>query len=81
MQENDLPLGIQYLLISLQIIALLIFLYFVWPLVKSEQWKAKFIENKTARSILIVFILIFIFVYGIGFVFDTLFPIQRLDQG
>lgn len=80
MQENDLPLGIQYLLIGLQLFALAVFLYFIWPLVKTENWKQKFIENKTARSILIVFILIFVFVYGIGFVFDTLFPVQRLDQ-
>ncbi|WP_371811883.1 hypothetical protein [Thiomicrorhabdus sp. 6S3-12] len=80
MQENDLPAGVQYFLIALQIFALLIFLYFIWPLVKSENWKAKFIDNKTARSILIVFVLIFVFVYGLGAAFDALFPIERLDR-
>ena len=79
MQETDLPAGVQYFLIALQVLALGIFLYFVWPLVKSEKWREKFIENKTARSILIVFVLIFVFVYGIGFVFDSLFPVERLD--
>lgn len=79
MQETDLPAGVQYFLIALQIIALGIFLYFVSPLIKSEKWKEKFIENKTARSILIVFVLIFLFVYGIGFVFDAFFPVERLN--
>lgn len=79
MQETDLPVGVQYFLIALQIFALGVFLYFVWPLVKSEKWKEKFIDNKTARSIVIVFVLIFLFVYGIGFVFDTFFPVQTID--
>lgn len=78
MVETELPVGIQYLLIGLQLLALGIFLYFIWPLVKSENWKEKFIENKTARSILIVFVLIFIFVYGIGALFDALFPVQTI---
>jgi len=76
--ESELPLGIQILLIALQVIALLIFLYFVWPLVKQENWKEKFIENKTARSILIVFVLVFVFVFGLGQLFDWLFPLQTL---
>ena len=79
MTEEALPAGIQYLLIGLQIFALIVFLYFIWPLVKSENWKEKFIENKTARSILIVFVLIFIFVFGIGQLFDFLFPLQTLE--
>lgn len=79
MVEQDLPAGIQYLLIALQIFALAIFLYFIWPLIKSENWKEKFIDNKTARSILIVFILIFVFVYGVGQLFDVLFPLQTLE--
>jgi len=78
MTESELPAGIQYLLIGLQLFALVVFLYFVWPLVKSENWREKFIENKTARSILIVFVLIFAFVYGIGALFDALFPVQTL---
>lgn len=76
MTETELPAGIQYLLIGLQLFALAIFLYFIWPLVKSENWREKFIENKTARSILIVFVLIFLFVFGIGQLFDALFPVQ-----
>jgi len=77
--EEALPAGIQYLLIGLQIFALIIFLYFIWPLVKSENWKEKFIENKTARSILIVFVLIFVFVFGLGQLFDFLFPLETLE--
>jgi Kef-type K+ transport system membrane component KefB len=76
MIETDLPEHIQYLLIALQIFALFVFLYFVWPLVKAEKWKEKFIENKTARSILIVFVLVFLFIYGMGAVFDALFPVE-----
>ena len=79
MTETDLPVWLQYTLIGLQLFALVVFLYFIWPLVKSEQWKEKFIDNKTARSILIVFILIFAFVYGIGALFDALFPVETLN--
>jgi len=78
MTENELPTSIQYLLIALQLIALAVFIYFVWPLIKSEDWKAKFIDNKTARSIIIVFILIFIFVWGLGAFFDAFFPVEEL---
>lgn len=79
MTETELPASIQYLLIGLQLFALTIFLYFVWPLIKQENWKEKFIDNKTARSILIVFILVFLFVYGIGYLFDTLFPVETIN--
>jgi len=78
MTESELPVSLQYLLIALQIIALGVFLYLVWPLIKSERWKAKFIENKTARSIIIVFILIFVFIWGLGAFFDYFFPIKEL---
>ena len=78
MTETELPTSIQYLLIALQLIALAVFIYFVWPLVKSEDWKAKFIDNKTARSIIIVFILIFVFVWGLGAFFDAFFPVEEL---
>ena len=78
MTENELPTSIQYLLIALQLTALAVFIYFVWPLIKSEDWKAKFIDNKTARSIIIVFILIFIFVWGLGAFFDAFFPVEEL---
>lgn len=78
MTESELPSSLQYLLIALQIIALGVFLYMIWPLVRSEDWKAKFIDNKTARSIIIVFILIFIFVWGLGAFFDYFFPVEEL---
>lgn len=78
MTETELPLSIQYFLIALQLVALGVFIYFVWPLVKKEDWKAKFIDNKTARSILIVFMLILIFVWGLGVFFDTFFPVEVL---
>ena len=78
MTETELPSHITYLIIGLQILAVIVFIYFVWPLVKKERWKEKFIENKTARSILIVFILIFFFVWGLGAFFDAFFPVEEL---
>ncbi len=80
MIETDLPDYIQYLLIAVQLFAVGLFIYLVWPYIRQEKWREKFIENKTARSIMIVFVLIFIFLYGIGAVFDIFFPIERLDQ-
>jgi len=78
MVEQALPESLQYLLIALQFVALGVFIYFIWPYVKNEEWKKKFIDNKTARSIIIVFILIFIFVYGLGAFFDAFFPVEEL---
>lgn len=78
MSESELPTSIQFLLIALQLVALGVFVYFVWPLVKNEDWKAKFIDNRTARSILIVFILILGFVWGLGAFFDAFFPVEEL---
>ena len=78
MAENELPTSLQYLLIALQIVVFLIFLYLIWPNIKSENWKVKFIENKTARSILIVFIMILLFTWGLGAFFDAFFPVEAL---
>lgn len=77
--ETDLPNYIQYLLIALQLFAVGLFIYLAWPYIRQEKWRQKFIENKTARSIIIVFILIFLFLYGLGALFDAFFPIERLD--
>jgi len=80
MTETELPNSIQYLLIAIQLIGAGVFLYLIWPYVRKERWREKFIENKTARSIIIVFVLIFLFMYGMGALFDTFFPIERLDR-
>ena len=66
--------------IILEIIAVVGFLFFVWPHIRNEDWKKKFVHNKHALSILIVFILIFMLIYGIIFIFDTFFPVERLDK-
>ncbi|MDG6773011.1 hypothetical protein QCB45_01605 [Thiomicrorhabdus sp. ZW0627] len=79
MTETELPTTVQSILIGLQLIALGVFLYFIWPLVKSERWKEKFVENKQALSIIIVFVFILIFVFGLGAFFDAFFPVERLD--
>ena len=80
MIETELPDYIQYLLIAIQLFAVGLFIYLIWPYLRKEKWREKFIENKTARSIIIVFVLIFIFLYGMGALFDIFFPIERLDQ-
>lgn len=74
----ELPIWLEYLLIGLQIGAVVLFIWLVWPLIKGEQWRKKFIENKQAFSILIVFIIVLVFAYGLGFLFDTLFPVETL---
>lgn len=66
------------LIILLQIAALIIFILLVWPHIKKENWKAKFIDDKHARSVLIVFALILVFVVGISTLFDVLFPVEEL---
>lgn len=80
MTETDMPNNIQYLLIAIQLIGAGLFIYLIWPYVRKEKWREKFIENKTARSIIIVFVLIFLFSYGLGAFFDAFFPVERLDQ-
>lgn len=79
MLENELPNWLQYLLVALQLVGLGIFLYFIWPHFKAESWRKKFIDNKQAFSIIIVFIMIFAFIYGVSTFFELLFPIERLD--
>ncbi|VAW44668.1 hypothetical protein MNBD_GAMMA04-1931 [hydrothermal vent metagenome] len=79
MIESELPASIQYLLIGVQILATVGFLYMIWPYVRKERWREKFIENKSARSILIVFVIIFLFSYGMAAFFDAFFPVERLD--
>lgn len=66
--------------IIFQIIAVVGFLFFVWPHIRAENWKEKFIHNKHAFSLLVVFVIIFVFVFGIGYFFDTFFPVERLDK-
>ncbi|QCU90202.1 hypothetical protein [Thiomicrorhabdus sediminis] len=76
--ETELPWYIELLLISLQLIALAVFIYLVWPHFKKEHWKAKFIDNPIARSIIIVFILILLLVFGLGEILDLAFEDQVL---
>ncbi len=66
--------------IILEIIAVVGFLFFVWPHIRDEAWKEKFVQNKHALSLVIVFAIIFLFVFGIGYFFDTFFPVERLDK-
>lgn len=80
MTETELPHSIQYMLLALQVFALGVFVYFIWTPLKKEKWREKFIENKQAFSILIVFVLILIFVFGLGQFFDVFFPVERLDM-
>lgn len=75
----ELPVWLEYTLIALQVAAVFLFIWLIWPLVKGEQWRKKFIENKQAFSILIVFVLIFVFVYGFTLIFDAMFPIETLN--
>ena len=74
----ELPAWLEGLLIALQVAAFFFFLWLIWPLIKGEQWKEKFIKNKQALSILIVFILVFIFIYGLTALFDWIAPIETL---
>ena len=79
MNEQDLPHWLQYLLIVLQLLGIVVFIYIIWPYVKAEPWKKKFVDNKQAFSIIIVLAMIFVFLYGMGAIFDIFFPIERLD--
>jgi heme/copper-type cytochrome/quinol oxidase subunit 2 len=79
MIEKELPFAIQFMLIALQLLALVVFLYFIWPLLRSERWKEKFIQNKQALSLIIVMGLILLFVLGMSSFFDAFFPVERLD--
>jgi Na+/H+ antiporter NhaC len=67
-------------LILLQIFALALFIFLIWPHLKNEEWKEKFIQNKQAFSLLIVFVLILGFVLGMSVFFDVFFPVERLDK-
>jgi uncharacterized membrane protein SpoIIM required for sporulation len=78
MTETELPHAIQYLLIALQLLAVAVFAYLVWPHIRAEKWRLKFIENRQAFSILIVFVIILLFVVGLGAFFDYFFPIEGL---
>jgi len=62
----------------LQLIVFIVFLVIIWPIIKKENWKEKFIDNPQASSILIVFILILIFVMAISVFFDTFYPLEPL---
>jgi len=68
----------EILSIILPILALAFFLFLIWPHIKAENWKEKFIDNKQAFSLLVVFTLILLFVFGINIFFDTFFPVEIL---
>lgn len=72
----ELPFWVQVFLIIVQVAAVVVFLWLIWPQVKNEEWKKKFIDNKQALSILIVFVLVFIFVYGMTAIFSWLYPVE-----
>lgn len=74
----ELPTWLEYVLIGVQIFSVGLFLWLIWPLVKGEKWREKFIQNKQALSILIVFVLVFIFIYGLVALFNWLFPVEMV---
>lgn len=70
----------ELLSLLLQLLVLALFGMLIWSSIKQENWHEKFIKNKQAKSLLIVFVLIFVFVYGITLFFDVLFPIETLTK-
>jgi len=66
------------LLILIQAAAAIFFIMLIWPHIKKEQWRKKFIDNPQAKSILIVFVIIFAFSWGIALFFDWLFPVETV---
>lgn len=66
------------LITIIEILALVFFIYLIYPAIKAENWKEKFIENKHAKSILIVFILIIVFMTLMRLYLDTFFPVEVL---
>lgn len=75
----EFPTWLEGLLIAVQIAAFFLFIWLIWPLVRGERWKEKFIKNKQALSLLIVFILVFIFIYGLTALFNWIAPIETLN--
>jgi len=65
--------------VVLQILAIVVFLFLVWPHIKKEKWKEKFIDDPQARSILIAFVLVLVLVVGVSWSMDAFFGAERLD--
>lgn len=68
-----------WVLILIQVIAVGLFLILIWPHLRKEEWKKKFIEDKHARSMLIVFLMIFLLSAAMGIFFEIFFPVERID--
>lgn len=66
------------LVIILQVAALIFFISLIYPTIKAENWKEKFIENKQAKSVLIVFVLILGLMTLMGLYLDIFFPVEVL---
>jgi len=64
------------LVFIIEILALVFFIALIYPTIKAENWKEKFIENKHAKSILIVFVLIIGLMTLMGLYLDTFFPVE-----
>ena len=64
----------------IQVAVLVLFILLIWPHIKNEDWKEKFIENKHAKSLLIVFVLIILMAIGLGAFFEAFFPVERIDK-
>ena len=58
----------------LQLLAVPLFLFLIWPHLKAENWKEKFIKNKDALALIIVLVAIFIFMQLMVWAFDALAP-------
>lgn len=68
----------EILVIILQVAALIFFIALIYPTIKAENWKEKFIENKQAKSVLIVFVLILVLMTLMGLYLDIFFPVEVL---
>ena len=68
-----------WMILLLQLLGLIVFTALIWPTIKKENWKEKFIDNPHARSLLIVFALIFVFVMAISIFFDTFYPLEVIE--
>ena len=66
------------LAIIAQILAISVFIVLIYPTIKKEKWKEKFIDNKHARSVLIVFVLIILLTTLMGLSLDTFFAVEVL---
>ena len=77
MLNEELPRWLDWGITLLAIASVIFFLWFMKPIILHSEWKEKFIDNKVALALIIIYVIAFVLMLLMGWWVDAFFPVEE----